>query len=559
MKLFKSNGKLSSLLTAIMIPVLVAGAILLVYRANNYMNMSEKIDSSNNQLAALNKLNRDVQFLKTKKDIRKRLNDPTFSLINRELLETAKIKNIRFLKYVSKARATNKRTNTNKLNKVKFNKEVDAVLIYLDVLKNQLDGQKYWARQDFNSIRKNIFKTVRDGKTSILRWKENTRELQSLKDRIEVTKIQNNYKRKLLKKLKEIIKLSTHVLNRLSNRRSAINAQNLLLIRANDLKVDLPGLIVETKAHVDSVYRGFYENALDDITKIGLLFICLIVLMYFKMMKGHSKDINKLHEQSEKHTDNAAYSIEQLDMLSNNSLVATAILDENENLVWSNKIFTSLFNLTNKATTSWKKIARNDVFDYSKETGVFGAVKLRSDLNSQYILKSNTATYDNRERRIIQIWSLEEYYLELAGKNNVITIPRESIPNQFSEIGNLLDELLIKMSVFFDNFRVDVDLKNKLPTLTTVNPEHLVLSLANVLKGLIFYLNHSRQGTDINISYNKINSKIVFKIEAVNSRIELSEIDRELKFNNKSYHSLGYYLTEGEEFLENYGAKIGVL
>ena len=114
------------------------------------------------------------------------------------------------------------------------------------------------------------------------------------------------------------------------------------------------------------------------------------------------------------------------------------------------------------------------------------------------------------------------------------------------------------MSVFFDNFRVDVDLKNKLPTLTTVNPEHLVLSLANVLKGLIFYLNHSRQGTDINISYNKINSKIVFKIEAVNSRIELSEIDRELKFNNKSYHSLGYYLTEGEEFLENYGAKIGV-
>ena len=72
MKLFKSNGKLSSLLTAIMIPVLVAGAILLVYRANNYMNMSEKIDSSNNQLAALNKLNRDVQFLKTKKDINER-------------------------------------------------------------------------------------------------------------------------------------------------------------------------------------------------------------------------------------------------------------------------------------------------------------------------------------------------------------------------------------------------------------------------------------------------------------------------------------------------------
>ena len=63
-----------------------------------------------------------------------------------------------------------------------------------------------------------------------------------------------------------------------------------------------------------------------------------------------------------------------------------------------------------------------DVFDFSKETGVFGAIKLKSDLNREYILKSRTTqtrfseSGKKLENRVIQIWPLEEYYLELAGK-----------------------------------------------------------------------------------------------------------------------------------------------
>ena len=49
-----------------------------------------------------------------------------------------------------------------------------------------------------------------------------------------------------------------------------------------------------------------------------------------------------------------------------------------------------------------------------------------------------------------------------------------------------------------------------------------------------------------------------FKIEATDARIDLSEIDKELNFKNKNYHSLGYYLSECERVLEAYGANVGI-
>jgi hypothetical protein len=552
-----SLSNFTKLATMSIVPVLIFGTIFMGFRANDYIKMSSQIDTNRNQLNALEKINKDLSVIKSKKDIKKRISNPNFSFINKELLKTAQLKKLSYLKYVNRAKATGLKT-THNLDQRKFNKEVNSVFAYVNILAGELTAKNYWARKDFSSIKKNIIATIKNGKTSLIRWKNNTREIQALKDRIEVTNIKNNYKRSLLKKFSRIISSSNKVITRLSNQRSSINALNILLIKVNDFKMELPIQINQLRTKMDSVYRSFYQHALSDLIKVVVMFIGLIVLMYFKINNSFKKSMTELSGQINQSTSTADGALLQLEVLANDTVVATAILDAKDNILWSNQKFLNLFSLKKKHCYNWKKIYKNDVFDYSKETGVIGAVKLRSDLNKEYIMKSRTGKYSQGERRIVQIWAIEEYYLELAGKNNILTIPRESVPPQLSEVGNLLDELLIKMSVFFDNFQVNVDLTNKLPTLTTINPEHLVLSMANVLKGLIFYLNHSRQGSIINISYNKVNSKFIFKIEAVNARIDLRDIDKDLKFNNKSYHSLGYYLTEGEEFLENYGAKIGV-
>lgn len=541
-----------------LIGVAVLALIYAGFRIEEYRSTSRKIDHLKERQKALNQLNRDANLLKDRKDVEKRLKSKSLSMIDRKVLVAAGIKDTRFIKYASKIK-NSKNASVKVQMTPDLKKNMDAIKAYATTMRADLISRSYWAKKEFKTIHSNILATIKDNPLNLVRWRDNVEDIKALRDKVKATRIKNNFKKNLLKRFGRVITLSEKIVKNISDQRVASNGINFILIKANDLRAELPTRLATNSAKLDSAYKTLYGNIIGDIAKLGVFLIAFASIVFFRMRRNHRRELAKQESDSAELTNHAEEVLAQLNILQNDTVVATAILDETEKVIWSNNRFNELFNIVpNGRTLSWNKLLRNDVFDYSKETGVFGAVKLRADLNKDYILKSRTSKYRGMEKRIVQIWPVEEYYLELAGKNNILTVPAESVPPQYSELGNLMEELLVKMGVFFDNFKVNVELGNKLPTLTTVNAEHLILSLANVLKGMIFYLNYSKQGSTINISYNKVNSKLLFKIEAVDARIELSTIDTELRFNNKSYHSLGYYLTEGEQFLDKYNASVNV-
>ena len=109
--------------------------------------------------------------------------------------------------------------------------------------------------------------------------------------------------------------------------------------------MELPIQINQLRTKMDSVYRSFYQHALSDLIKVVVMFIGLIVLMYFKINNSFKKSMTELSGQINQSTSTADGALLQLEVLANDTVVATAILDAKDNILWSNQKFLNLFSL----------------------------------------------------------------------------------------------------------------------------------------------------------------------------------------------------------------------
>ncbi|MCO4793107.1 MAG: hypothetical protein KC493_05325 [Bacteriovoracaceae bacterium] len=525
-------------------------------RVLDYFKMSDGIEVSQNKIEALGKLSGDLSTIKSKKELIGKIGQQDFSLVDKKLFKAAGIKNIDHISKVLELEARKRRPKA-------AGKKINSTITSIKTLNNniafELRQKRYSSRTEFNQIRKRFEKTMWKSSKVLDKWRTSLATYKKFTDRIKNTKMAADVKNKLLFRLGRVMDKHQESIKYLSFESNAKTAEIAVMRRIEELKDNVPEYIITANAEKNNAYRSFYRTILGDFVKLSLAGIALLALVIIRFKKTSESAIKGLKTKNKRRRREVQAAKDQLGLLERQSFIPTAILDGNEDIQWASDSFRETLGFNKQgALPNWRRIFERDVFDHSDATGVKGAVKLRNDLQADYIMRSKMERIDGADRRIIQIWPVEEYYKELAGENPLITIPRESIKESYTEIGNLTEDLLAKMGVFFQSMRVNVDLGTRLPTLTTANEEAMTLGLANVLKGLVFYLSHTKQGSGVNLTFTKANGRVNFKIEATDARIDLAEIDKELNFKNKNYHSLGYYLSECERVLEAYGANVGI-
>ncbi|TNF01260.1 MAG: hypothetical protein EP326_04735 [Deltaproteobacteria bacterium] len=533
--------------------------VVLIYmgsRGVSYYETSQGIDTAQERINALGKIQGELGTIKTKKDLIDKVGQQTFTLTDEKLFNRAGIEDQTHIQAILELEARKRRPKTKES---EINRTITSIKTLNNNIAFDLRQKRYASRNEFESIRKGFEKTMWKGASETTNWRESLGIFKQFTERVKNTKMDEDFKGKVLFRLGRIMDKHQEALSYLGNVATAAKAEVTAMRRIEELKEVVPEYIIEANNAKNKAYRNFYSTILGDFVKLSLAGIVLLALVVLRLKKTSETQIKGLKTKNRRRNKEVRAANEQLGLLERQSFVATAILDEDENIVWASDSFKQTLGFDkNGYLPNWKKVFERDVFDHSDATGIKGSVKLRNDLQGDYILRSKMERVDGTERRIIQIWPVEEYYQELAGENPYINIPREGIKETYTELGNLVEDLLVKMSVFFQNMRVNVDLGTRLPTLTTANEEAMTLGLANILKGLVFYLSHTKQGNGINLTFTKANGRVNFKIEATDARIDLSEIDKELNFKNKNYHSLGYYLAECERVLEAYGANVGI-
>jgi hypothetical protein len=525
-------------------------------RVVSYFETSKGIDVAQTRIEALGQIQGELGTIKNKKDLMDRVGQQSFLLADKEIFNQAGIEDQSHITALLELEARKRRPKTKES---QLNRTITSIKTLNNNIAFDLRQKRYASRKEFDSIKKGFEKTMWKGAKEVGNWRESLGLFKKFTDRIKNTKMAEDFKGKVLFRLGRIMDKHQEALSYLGTEATAAKAEVVAMRRVEELKDVVPEYIIEANNAKNRAYRSFYSTILADFVKLALAGIALLALVVIRLKKNSDNQIKGLKIRNKRRTREIRQTNEQLGVLERQSFVATAILDENEDIVWASESFKKTLGFDKTGVVpNWKKVFERDVFDHSEATGIKGAVKLRNDLQGDYILRSKMERIEGSERRIIQIWPVEEYYQELAGENPLINVPREGIKETYTELGNLVEDLLVKMSVFFQNMRVNVDLGTRLPTLTTANEEALTLGMANILKGLVFYLSHTKQGKGINMTFTKANGRVNFKIEATDARIDLSEIDKELNFKNKNYHSLGYYLAECERVLEAYGANVGI-
>lgn len=552
-----STNELKSRISNLAIYAMIG--VVLVYmgsRGYSYFETSKGIDRAQDRINALGKIQGELGTIKTKKDLLDRVGQQIFQLTDKKLFSTAAIEDQTHIPALLELEARKRRPKTQRS---QLNRTITSIKTLNNNIAFDLRQKRYASRKQFDSIRKGFEKTMWKGSKEIANWRQSLGIFKKFTDRVKNTKMNDDFKSKVLFRLGRIMDKHQEALSFLGNENTAANAEIVAMRRIEELKDVVPEYIIEANNAKNKAYRNFYSTILGDFIKLALAGIALLALVVLRLKKTSETQIKGLRTRNKRRTKEVRATNEQLGIIERNSFIATAILDEEENIIWASESFKKTLGFDKTGVIpNWKRVFERDVFDHAEATGIKGSVKLRNDLQGDYILRSKMERIDGQERRIIQIWPVEEYYQELAGENPLINIPREGIKESYTELGNLVEDLLVKMSVFFQNMRVNVDLGTRLPTLTTANEEAVTLGLANILKGLVFYLSHTKQGNGINLTFTKANGRVNFKIEATDARIDLSEIDKELNFKNKNYHSLGYYLAECERVLEAYGANVGL-
>ncbi len=552
-----ANNELKTRLSNFAIYAMIGVVVLYMgSRGVSYYETSQGIDTAQERIDALGKIQGELGTIKTKKDLLDKVGQQASTLTNEGLFTTAGIENQTHIQAILELEARKRRPKTKES---ELNRTITSIKTLNNNIAFDLRQKRYASRNEFDSIKNGFEKTMWKGAKEVTNWRESLGIFKKFTERVKNTKMNEDFKSKVLFRLGRIMDKHQEALGYLGNEATAAKAEVTAMRRIEELKEVVPEYIIEANNTKNKAYRAFYSTILGDFVKLALAGIALLALVVIRLKKTTESEIKGLKTRNKRRGKEVRAANEQLGLLERQSFVATAILDENENIIWASESFKKTLGFDKTGILpNWKRVFERDVFDHSESTGIKGSVKLRNDLQGDYILRSKMERVEGNERRIIQIWPVEEYFQELAGENSLINIPREGIKDTYTELGNLVEDLLVKMSVFFQNMRVNVDLGTRLPTLTTANEEALTLGLANILKGLVFYLSHTKQGNGINMTFTKANGRVNFKIEATDARIDLSEIDKELNFKNKNYHSLGYYLAECERVLEAYGANVGI-
>ena len=393
------KSKVSNLVIYAMIGVVL---FYIGSRGVSYFETSRGIDSAQKKIEALGRIQGELGTIKTKKDLLERVGQQSFLLADKKLFSQSGIKDLSHINAILELEARKRRPKTKES---QLNRTITSIKTLNNNLAFDLRQRRYASRTEFNSIKKGFEKTMWKGARRTTSWRESLGIYKKFTDRIRNTKMKEEFKGKVLFRLGRILDKHQEALGYLGNEATATNAEKVAMRRIQELKDVVPEYIIEANNAKNKAYRSFYSTILGDFIKLALAGITLLALVVIRLKTNTDTQIRGLKTKNKRSRKEIRQTNEQLGVIERQSFVATAILNENEDIVWASESFKKTLGFDKTGVMpNWKRVFERDVFDHSEATGIKGAVKLRNNLQGDYILRSKMERIDGSERRIIQIW-----------------------------------------------------------------------------------------------------------------------------------------------------------
>jgi len=233
------------------------------------------------------------------------------------------------------------------------------------------------------------------------------------------------------------------------------------------------------------------------------------------------------------------------------------LTDDEDNIVWATDSFYELLNKEkNDEVLNWGNILGSEVFTSAGPHRIRGAVKIKCQVDKNFILKSKIVKNSENNHRLIEISPMHDYSRELEKSVGSIATKLEKKDKNVLELGHFLEKTFSELSYLFQSSGTKLEIETNDPVIAKFDKEVLKKGIKSLINGIVLYLNVNTDQQKIIISYTKINDEVFIKVRL--PRVKIGSVSIPLVYQGKKFPSLAAFLSKTEKCLIDYNAKLNL-
>ena len=236
----------------------------------------------------------------------------------------------------------------------------------------------------------------------------------------------------------------------------------------------------------------------------------------------------------------------------------TVILDSSEKIVWASDSFFKTLNASFDRTRDfyWGDFVNSKLIVQGGALRVNGSVRLITDPEKEYQMKTNLVLSSKSEYRVIQFVPLMNYQIEVSKTMKDLERFKNIKLPKLHDMGDVLEEVITKGQAIFENSKTQLVFNNDKPMFVAFEKEKLVKMLTTLLSGIIFHFETQFGRHRVEISFDKDGEDTVIRFKIPDSKVE--DVNNPTFFKGKTYPSLSSYLAQIEDALKEVKAAVTV-